>query len=110
MRLPHGEKAVVEVGKLRDYCLNPQHHRGRHKARVFARALGLTQADAELLRDALLIAATEADATPGERDEYGQRYVLDFPMSGPSGRATVRSNWIILEGETFPRLTSCYVL
>ena len=38
MTLPHAEAAVVEVvdpRKLRDYCLNPNHPRGKHKARVF---------------------------------------------------------------------------
>jgi len=35
----------VETRKLRDYCLSPEHPRGRHKARVFASALGLTVDD-----------------------------------------------------------------
>jgi hypothetical protein len=35
--------------------------------------------------------------------------VIDLEMSGPRGRATVRSSWIILHGEDFPRMTSCYV-
>jgi len=30
MKLPNGEQAVVAIEKLRDYCLNPYHHRGRH--------------------------------------------------------------------------------
>ncbi len=41
---------------------------------------------------------------------YKQRYVLDFLMRGPKGRATVRSVWIVLAEETLPRLLSCYVL
>ncbi len=49
MRLPNAERAVVDIAKLRDYCLNFEHPRGRHKARVFAAALGLTTADAEML-------------------------------------------------------------
>jgi hypothetical protein len=36
MKLPNGEHAVVDSAKLREYCLNPHHARGRHKARVFA--------------------------------------------------------------------------
>jgi len=110
MRLPNGKNAVVDIAKLRDYCLNEQHPRGRHKARVFATTLGLTAADADLLRQALLRAAVEGDAMAGERDDYGQRYVLDLELTGPRGRATVRSSWIILRGEDFPRLTSCYIL
>jgi hypothetical protein len=109
-KLPGGERAVVDIAKLHDYCLNEQHPRGRHKARVFASALGLTAADADVLRQALLEAAREGDASEGDRDDYGQRYVVDFEMTGPAGRAAVRSSWIILHGEDFPRMTSCYVL
>ncbi len=45
MKLPNGERAVVDVAKLTQYCLNPQHVDGKHKARVFAAALGLKQLD-----------------------------------------------------------------
>lgn len=110
MKLPHGARAVVDVAKLRDYCLNRTHARGRHKARVFATALGLTERHANVLRDALLGAALEAEASLSERDKYGQRYVVDFEMTGPAGRAMVRSNWIVLTGEDYPRLSSCHVL
>ena len=36
MRLPNGERAVIDIRKLQEYCLNSQHPRGRNKARVFA--------------------------------------------------------------------------
>ncbi|WP_200235400.1 DUF6883 domain-containing protein [Thiohalocapsa halophila] len=42
MKLPNANQAVVDLEKLRGYCLNPAHPRGRHKARVFAAALGIT--------------------------------------------------------------------
>jgi hypothetical protein len=110
MKLPNAAHALVDIAKLRDYCLNSTHARGRHKARVFATALGIRREHAELLREALLRAAASGEATLGERDAYGQRYVLDFPMSGVGGRAIVRSTWIVLSNENFARLTSCYVL
>jgi hypothetical protein len=110
MRLPHGERAVCDDAKLRDYCLNPQHPRGRHKARVFQSALGLTAAHTALLRDALLAAARTEEATAGEADVYGQRYVIDFNFAGPAGAGRIRSTWIVRNGEDFPRLTTCYVL
>ena len=109
MKLPGGERAVVDIAKLRDYCLNDQHPRGRHKARVFASALGLTVADVDVLQQALRNAALEGEARETDRDDYGQRYVIDLEMPGPQGWATVRSSWIILHGEDFPRMTSCYV-
>lgn len=110
MKLPNSENAVVDIRKLRDYCLDPSHPKGRYKARVFHSALGLTRDDAEELRAALLSAARSADAIVGEADEYGQRYMLDFEMQSGTGNATIRSAWIVLRGENFPRLSSCYVL
>jgi hypothetical protein len=103
---------VVEVAKLRDYCLSDGHPRGRHKARVFRSRLGLTANDAESMRRALLDAIQNRpeDLQPTDVDEHGQRYVLDFPMSTVVGAATIRSAWIALAGQDVLRLTSCYVL
>ena len=55
-KLPHPERAVVPIDKLLDYCLNPEHPDGKHKARVFKSALNLSIEDAETLRAALLYA------------------------------------------------------
>jgi hypothetical protein len=67
------ESVVVDILKLRDYCLSQIHPRGKHKARVFRAALGLTAADADLLRDALLNAVRDhsEDLRPTGSDEYG---------------------------------------
>jgi len=100
----------VDVAKLRDYCLNPAHPRGRHKARVFASTLGLTDRDAESLREELLRAARQGDAIGGVADEYGERYTIDFEFARNERRAIVRSAWIIRRDEELPRLTTCYVL
>jgi hypothetical protein len=110
MHLPNAESAVVEIEKLRDYCLSTSHPRGRHKAYVFAIALNITSNEAEILREALLVAARTAEAKLAEMDEYGQRYVLDFSMEYLDKNAIIRSSWIIRRDEDSPRLTSCYVL
>jgi hypothetical protein len=47
---------------------------------------------------------------PGEADQYGARHTVDFLMTHGDRKATVRSAWIILRGESAPRLTSCFVL
>jgi ribonucleotide reductase alpha subunit len=70
----------------------------------------LGQSDAEFLREELLRAAREADATEGDADRHGERYILDFELALQNRRAVVRSAWIIRRGEGFPRLTSCFVL
>jgi hypothetical protein len=110
MKLPNADRAFVDMLKLTDYCLSATHPRGRHKARVFAGTLGISADQADLLRDGLLQSARTEEATPTDQDEFGQRYVVDFDMNGPAGKARVRSAWIIRTGEDFPRLTSCYVL
>jgi len=108
--LPFGENAVVDVRKLTDYVLSPEHPRGRHKARVFAAALGLTAADAEQLRASLLSAARSQPAVPGAVDSFGRRYVVDYQWSIRTRSAVVRSIWILPTGESTPRLITCHVL
>ncbi len=109
MKLPHGERAIVDVRKLQAYCLNPQHPRGRNKARVFA-SVGIRQADAEELKTALLGAASDGEARPGVANRYGQRYTVDFDLARAGRTVRIRSTWIVRIGEDLPRLTSCYVL
>jgi len=110
LKLPNADRAVVDIEKLRDYCLNPEHRRGCHKARVFNASLGFTRENAEDLRRILLAAALKNNAIPLEHDEYGNRYMVKFIATGPSGKAMVRSSWIIRRGEEILRLMSCYVL
>jgi len=108
MRIPNAEHAIIDMRKLRDYCLNPQHPEGKHKARLFAAALGMTDADAEPLRDALLQAVKSHDAALERRDAYGQRYQIDFAFDWRGQRTILRSGWIIEHGSDIPRLTTCY--
>ena len=110
MLLPNGVRAVVDTSKLASYCLDPLHPRGRHKARVFAARLGLHQKHAAWVRVALLHAAANSEATLGVLDGYGTRYVVDFMLSGPKGRALVRSAWLVRSSEDFPRLLTAFVL
>src|SRR5664280_446495 len=86
MRLPNSERAVVELAKLADYCLDSSHLRGQHKARVFASRLGLGRNEASTVRAALLEAANQAENVGrGAVDGFGSRYILDFRLSGPKG-------------------------
>jgi uncharacterized protein DUF6883 len=110
VKLPNADRAIVDIVKLRDYCLNPLHPEGRHKARVFQAVLGIGHNDAEELRLILLAVARDEDALPTEKDEYGQRYVIDFLLNHMGRRAIIGSAWIIRTIEDFPRLATCYVL
>ena len=72
MQLPNSDKAVVEIEKLRDYSLNPNHPVGKHKARVFKTALGITLEDAEWLRDRALEIAVSNEAQSGAASVFGE--------------------------------------
>jgi hypothetical protein len=109
MLVPNAERAVVDIRKLRDYCLNPLHDEGKHKARLFA-ALGITATEAEELQTILLQVIKTTEAHLGRRDSYGQRYIVDFPLNWRGKEAVIRSGWIIEHGMETPRLTTCYPL
>jgi hypothetical protein len=110
VKLPNPDRAVVDLVKLTDYILDPTHPRGKHKARVFHAAFGITRADAEWLRALLLRAAIEKDATMTMRDDHGDRYGLVFEAVGLDRNVKIHSSWIVRRGETFARFTSCYII
>lgn len=110
MLIPNAEKAVVDIRKLRDYCLNLEHDDGKHKARLFLSTLGLTADNAEELRQILLEVIQSHETRLGRQDEFGQRYTLDFTIEWQNRSATLRSGWIIENGSKIPRLTTCYPL
>lgn len=108
-RLPNGDKAILDMRKLEDYCLSPSHPRGRHKARVFRHALGLQQEDATWLRAELLKAAVSgADVVAS--DIWGTHWQLDAIIGRHRKRAVVRTLWVVRTGEDLPRLVTCWVL
>ena len=110
MLVPNAENAVVDIRKLRDYCLNPQHDDGKHKARLFSAILGMTAENAEELRQILLAVIKTHEARLSRQDEFGQRYTLDFAIEWQNRNATLRSGWIIEHNSEIPKLTTCYPL
>lgn len=110
MKLPNSDRAFVDIAKLRDYALDPIHSKGKHKARVFASALGLTRNDAEWLRDELLRVARESDCSLGQLTPHGQRYIQDFDVARGEKSCRIRSVWNIRPNEDFPRLITCFVI
>jgi hypothetical protein len=110
MKLPNAEAAIVDIRKIRDYCLSKEHPRGKHKAQLFEDALGIFARHSEELRIALLRAALKEDATLGASDQYGTRYIIDFELERDGKTARIRSCWIILKSEIEPRFVTCFVL
>jgi hypothetical protein len=108
--LPSGDRAILDLRKLTDYCLNYEHPRGRRKARVFRDALGLGRADAADLRERFLDAAKHGEATLLSSDGWGARWQVDVAIARHDRRAVVRTIWIVRAGERNPRFVTCWVL
>jgi len=102
MRLPHSDEAILDIRKIQDYCLNPAHPRGRHKARVFREALDLQRTDALWLRAVLLEAARSGEAIQVGDDPWGTYWRLDAAVGRQGKIAVVRTIWIVRTGDTGP--------
>lgn len=70
----------------------------------------MTADNAEELRQILLEVVKTYSARLGRRDEYGQRYTLDFEIKWQDKSATLRSGWNIEHDSDIPKLTTCYPL
>lgn len=109
MKLPNHHLAIIDPSKLRDYVLNPEHPRWKHKARVFARVLGFHPDDAFELMNQIRTGIAREDCETRETDDFGARFHVDLTVVGKTTEARVRTGWIILTGESRPRLTTCFV-
>jgi hypothetical protein len=108
-RLPRAESATIPTDKLVRYALSPEHPRGRHKARVFASALGITAADWRYLHDQILDAVPTAAVRSTRITPFGIAYEVVVPIDGLNGASLpVVTTWI-LAGDAPPRLTSTWV-
>lgn len=112
MKLPNGDnvKPTQISEKLTNYILKEDHKDGQHKARLFKSILGINLDNQYILIDALLKIAKEEDVCHTENSPHGEKYVIDFLLKTPYGFCKVRSAWIILNTEEYPRLTTVYPL
>lgn len=114
MPMPGAIGATLDIRKLADYCLDPTHPRGRHKARVFRGALAIEQSDAAWLRGVLLAGVVDADAIEIGHGAYGATWRADILVPAPRGRAlgqyaVVRTLWLSPAGSGPPRFVTCWV-
>jgi hypothetical protein len=110
MKLPNGMRALVDIAKLRDYSLDPVHEEGKHKARVFKSALGISRGEAEWLKDQLMKFAQAEECEVGRRTDHGQRFVMNCLLTHSGKSARIRIVWNIRPNEDFPRMVTCYVI
>jgi hypothetical protein len=73
--------------------------------------LGITLGNKHILKAALLEAVVNsADAESMGDNGFGETFVLRFNLVTDKGSATIMSAWIVRRNETFPRLTTCYMM
>jgi hypothetical protein len=109
MKLASADRIEIDKEKVDEYCLNPEHPLGVHKARVFKAALGIDRTTAEQLRLLLRDSVRLEDAVFIREDIFGKHYRIDHEVSGLKGKEILRSFWIV-EGEGQPpRFISCYI-
>ena len=106
--LPNHASVEIDIRKLRDYVLNPQHPEGRHKARVFRSALGLTAQDSEWLAAAIATRLPEAEAEITDVTRWGTLYRLDVDIIRGDRCAKVRTGWLCRDLST--TLTTCFIV
>jgi len=109
--LPNYEKAEILRSKIEGYALNPANDEGKHKARVFKSALGFDQLNWELLRQRILDELPYHEATLEQTSQWGDIYVVDFPVEGSNGKSVeVHTVWMFRPQVDFPSLITVYVL
>jgi hypothetical protein len=108
--LPQADQAILPPEKFLDYILNPDHERGRHKARVFRSALGIARKDWEYLRDQIVARLPSAPFTSVSPTPFGFRYEVPMLMEGLNGKThEVITAWIVRNEGDPPQLISAYV-
>jgi hypothetical protein len=108
--LPGAERAVITEAKLRDYALSSEHPEGRHKARVFASALGIGRDDWEYLREEIAMKLPAARVSAVRESAYGFLYEVPMLVEGLNGAtAEVITAWFLKKESDVPRLVSTYV-
>lgn len=108
MKLPNGASAIIPMDKLVGYCLNPNHSSGKHKARVFAAALGIKADNAEDLRQLTAQAAVEGEVVQQGSTAFGQLYKVDWVIID-RGSVVLRTLWEVRTDQSAPRLVSAFI-
>ena len=102
-------RAIIDQRKLTEYALNPSHPVGGNKARVFESALGFTKDNADDLMSQLRQGVMNNTPIAGKVDQFGSRFTVDIPVTGPAGSGVVRSGWIYKTGSNVPEMTTIFV-
>lgn len=106
--IPNTDQAVIDPAKLRDYLLSLSHPVGRYKAATFL-SMGYSQAGWQLLEADLREQHLSRHAVHAGDNRFGRIYEILGDLTGPSGKIVcIKSIWIILMGQDYPRFVTAY--
>ena len=104
--LPNAENAQISIDKLEKYLLSEAHPVGRSKAEFF-KALGFSPQTVEELWQGLLEIAKTGKVIDKISSLFGDKYIVDDVIEGPTGRsARIRTVWLMEQGT--PRFITAY--
>lgn len=107
--LPNYENAVIPNDKIFGYCLNLNHERGRHKARVFKQVFGITANDGEILKKTILHGLKKNEVINKVENIFGTLFTIPMTITIFDKTASITTAWIIRTETNIPKLTTCFV-
>ncbi|MFB6274908.1 MAG: DUF6883 domain-containing protein [Halothece sp.] len=105
------DEIFIDPRKLTNYALDPENPKGKNKALMFARHLGYTKNNYQLLLEQIDQKVLDAEAIAQNQDQYGTRYQIDLDIQGiEAGQTeTVRTAWLIPNNSKQARLVTIYI-
>ncbi|MEU4791436.1 WXG100 family type VII secretion target [Micromonospora tulbaghiae] len=103
---PDFRNPEIDTRKITAYAMNPEHPVGKNKYRVINAATGLGADDAATVEQQIREGVRNGTPIAGKADQYGRRWSVDLPLTGPSGTILVRTAWILDADASAPRLVT----
>lgn len=103
--LPNYDKAFIPKGKLKDYALNPQHERGKDKAKLYDIVLGYNQDNYKDFENILLKEIKQTPISFAETIQWGERFNIIVIVKGLKNKyMQLKTVWQIDKGKKHPHL------
>ncbi|WP_330437841.1 WXG100 family type VII secretion target [Micromonospora sp. NBC_00821] len=103
---PDFTRAEIDARKITAYAMNPDHPVGKNKYRVINSTTGLGPDDTDGIMQQIREGVVTGNPVLGKADEFGKRWNVDLPLTGPGGTLIVRTAWILENGSSSPRMVT----
>ncbi len=105
-QLPHADLSIIDERKITGYLLAEAHEGGGPKARFFI-AFGWSVEQPEQLRADLRLHACTNSVVLHYATDHGIKYEVVGALIAPNSQSvTIKTVWIVLDGEQIPRLVT----